>query len=76
MVITYMKLNERLLNVSQAYVTIPDELEIGQDVVITLEGEVTSVRDESNHDGTYNRIYRVRGRLAYENKRGNTNQKI
>ena len=67
-----MKINETLITVSPAYVGVNREFKMGDDVSLTIDGEITGIKDESNFDGTYNRIYKVKGRLSYENKRSHT----
>lgn len=59
-----MKEKLRLVEVSSAQILTEMDLGVGDEVKIMIEGEVTSTRRESNHDGTYNLIFRIKGRRA------------
>lgn len=60
-----METNEIRLKVSTALIAITEELTIGQDVMLSLQGTVTQRIEKDNDDGTVDVTYVVKGVIAY-----------
>jgi len=60
-----MEVNEIRLKVSGALIAITEELELGQDVMLQVQGAVTNVVEKDNDDGTKDVTYVVKGVIAY-----------
>lgn len=56
--------SDHLLRVSSGYIELPQPLEIGADVTLTLHGSVVKTEDRDNQDGTVQRIYTVKGMIV------------
>lgn len=57
-------INEKMVKLSSR-IPFPKELQLGQDVVITIDGEtsigcVVKTEDMDNQDGSINRIYTIK----------------
>lgn len=61
-----MTINEHLVKVSSSSVPIMQALNLGTDVVIRISGSVVKIEDKDNHDGTFNRLYIIKGVVAEE----------
>jgi len=59
-----MKVNEKLLKVSAGQIVLDGELNLGDDVIIRIDGTVTKTEDHDNQDGTVNRVFTVKGTIA------------
>ena len=60
-----MEVNEKLVRVSAGLVPIEQELELGDDVRLVIEGTVVKEEHEDQNDGTINVIFVVKGVVAY-----------
>lgn len=57
--------DEHLLKVSAATIVLDQPLGIDDEVMIVLKGDVVSQQDKTNHDGTVQRIYTVKGFISF-----------
>lgn len=62
-----MQINERLVKISAGIVPVEQELELGQDVQLTISGNITKVEHLDQQDGTINVVYVVKGIISYVN---------
>lgn len=62
-----MQINERLVKISAGVVPVEQELELGQDVQLTISGNITKVEHLDQQDGTINVVYVVKGMISYVN---------
>ena len=53
-----MNINSHYLKLS-GKVEVPDSLELGHAYKVTVDGEVDSVTDHNNHDGSFDRSYKL-----------------
>lgn len=63
------KVNEHLVQIMggiKNVIHIEHELEVDQDYSLLINGSVEEVNDKTNHDGTVNRIYKIKGIFAEE----------
>jgi len=58
------RVNEHLVKISTSKITIPNELNLGDEVTLVVQGDVTKIEQEDNQDGTYDQIYIVKGIIA------------
>lgn len=58
------KINTYLIKVSQSAIPSDGKHELGDDVVVQVRGSVIEIKDTDNHDGSYDRTYKVKGVLA------------
>lgn len=58
------KVNEYLVKVSAGAMPIEHELQLGDDVVLKVEGTVVTVLDKDLQDGTVDRVYTIKGVLV------------
>jgi len=59
-----MKLSENLVTISAGYITVDRELNLGDDVTLTVEGSVIEKKQSDNQDGTYNVVCKVKGSFS------------
>jgi len=59
-----MQVNEYLVSFSKGFIPIDQELEIGDQVRADVEFEVDKIEIQNNHDGTVNKIYKLKGFFA------------
>ncbi len=59
-----MTINEHLLKISAGSITLLSPLELGSEVSLLVKATVTKVEDHDNQDGSFNRVYVVKGGLA------------
>lgn len=52
-----MTINEHILKIS-GKATLPKELSLGHNYKITTDGEITTITDSTNQDGTLDKIYK------------------
>lgn len=64
------RINAHLLKISKALIYIDSGLKLGQDVSILVNGTVKKTEDEDNDDGTFNRVYIIKGVNAILIKNG------
>ena len=70
-----MKVNERLLTISRAYIATADDFNLGDELSISIEGEVVKIEHKDNQDGTENIVYHIRGKQEiHEACNGKTNE--
>lgn len=62
-----MQINEKLIKISAGVVPVEQELELGQDVQLTISGNITKVEHLDQQDGTINVVYIVKGIISYVN---------
>lgn len=62
-----MEINERLVKISAGMIPIADELGLGDDVQLVVDGSVTKMEQMDNQDGTYNLVYVVKGVVIFVN---------
>jgi hypothetical protein len=55
-----MNINEHILKISSAGVSLPEPLELGHRYLINTEVDITDVTDKDNQDGSLDRIYKAR----------------
>jgi len=56
-----MELNSKLIKLSGKIEMSPEQnLENGQSVILTCQGEVVAVQENNNQDNTFDRIYKVK----------------
>lgn len=56
-----MDIDENLIKISAGYIVIDEPLELDTDVTLLVKGTVTKTEDKTNNDGTFNRVYTVKG---------------
>jgi hypothetical protein len=62
-----MQVNEHLLKISgkrRDLIVLTKPLQMDQEVILKVEGQVVKIEDETNNDGTVNRIYIIKGIIA------------
>jgi len=55
-----LSVNEHILKISNAGVSLPEALELSHRYHISLEADIVDVTDRDNQDGTINRIYKAK----------------
>lgn len=56
-----MRVDEHLVKISAGYIVVDAPLELDDDVTLIVRGAVTKTEDKTNNDGTFNRVYTVKG---------------
>ena len=56
--------NENLIRISAGLTPIPQELQLGDDIRVLLDASVTKIELKDNQDGTFNRVYVIKGIVA------------
>lgn len=59
-----MKINEQLVKISAVATPLAGEIEIGKEVTVVVKGTVTKSEDRDNQDGTFDRIFTVKGEVS------------
>lgn len=61
-----MKIDSHLLKISAGAIYIDAPMELGSEVDVVVRGSVVKIEDKDNQDGTFNRVYVLKGELALQ----------
>jgi hypothetical protein len=56
--------SDQLVKISMSKIPVDQPLELGDDVKLFIQGNITKLSHEDNQDGTYDQVYIVKGIIA------------
>lgn len=59
-----MKPYDNLLTISAGYISVDQELNLGDDVTVEVQGSVIEKKQSDNQDGTYNVVVKIKGSIS------------
>ena len=58
------KLNERVVTITRAYIPVDVDLALGEEVNLVVSGVVDIISKKENYDGTYDKVFTIRGGIS------------